>query len=164
MFLLPAHVRHSPQRPQEGSIGLVIEPERPRAHWGRSDGIASTVGALVHRAEIDLENIVDDLPPIYNAFYEQTELRKCPECGEAHPARSRQMGPTTSATSRRATRVVLVPAGAPSAPPSRLLAQDAQGNGAARIVAIGVRDVAATLRRGPATGRANDRPRRTGRP
>ena len=29
----------------------------------------------------------------------------------------------------------------------RLLAQDAQGNGAARIVAIGVRDVAATLRR-----------------
>ena len=29
IFLLPAHVRHSPQRPQAGSIGLVIEPKRP---------------------------------------------------------------------------------------------------------------------------------------
>jgi hypothetical protein len=29
VFLLPAHMRHSPQRPQEGSIGLVIEPARP---------------------------------------------------------------------------------------------------------------------------------------
>jgi hypothetical protein len=30
MFLLPPHVRHSPQRPQEGSIGLVIEPKPGR--------------------------------------------------------------------------------------------------------------------------------------
>ena len=28
VFLLPAHVRHSPQRPQEGSVGLVVEPKR----------------------------------------------------------------------------------------------------------------------------------------
>ena len=28
VFMLPAHVRHSPQRPQEGSVGLVIEPMR----------------------------------------------------------------------------------------------------------------------------------------
>ena len=52
-----------------------------------------------------------------------------------------------SATSRRATRVVLVGWGAIGTALARLLAQDAQGNGAARIVAIGVRDVAATLRR-----------------
>ena len=52
-----------------------------------------------------------------------------------------------SATSRRATRVVLVGWGAIGTAVARLLAQDAQGNGAARIVAIGVRDVAATLRR-----------------
>ena len=30
VFLLPAHVRHSPQRPQEGSVGLVVEAARPR--------------------------------------------------------------------------------------------------------------------------------------
>jgi len=29
VFLLPPHVRHSPQRPQESSVGLVVEPKRP---------------------------------------------------------------------------------------------------------------------------------------
>ncbi len=29
VFMLPAHVRHSPQRPMAGSVGLVIEPKRP---------------------------------------------------------------------------------------------------------------------------------------
>ena len=29
VFLLPPHVRHSPQRPQEGSVGLVVEAARP---------------------------------------------------------------------------------------------------------------------------------------
>ena len=28
VFLLPPHVRHSPQRPQPGSVGLVVEPQR----------------------------------------------------------------------------------------------------------------------------------------
>ena len=35
IFLLPAHIRHSPQRPQEGSIGLVIEPARPEGALDR---------------------------------------------------------------------------------------------------------------------------------
>src|SRR3954463_6146139 len=29
IFLLPPHVRHSPQRPEPGSVGLVIERTRP---------------------------------------------------------------------------------------------------------------------------------------
>src|SRR5262249_32105411 len=29
VFLLPAHVRHCPQRPREGSVGLVVEAARP---------------------------------------------------------------------------------------------------------------------------------------
>src|SRR3974377_1200228 len=33
VFLLPPHVRHSPQRPQ-GSIGLVVEAGRPREQGG----------------------------------------------------------------------------------------------------------------------------------
>ena len=31
VFLLPARVPHSPQRPQDGSIGLVVEVARPNA-------------------------------------------------------------------------------------------------------------------------------------
>jgi 3-hydroxyanthranilate 3,4-dioxygenase len=34
VFLLPAHVPHSPQRPQENSVGLVVEAARP----GQRDG------------------------------------------------------------------------------------------------------------------------------
>ena len=41
VFLLPAHVRHSPQRPQKGSIGLVVEPARPLGRWTASSGSAS---------------------------------------------------------------------------------------------------------------------------
>ena len=87
IFLLPPHVRHSPQRPMEGSIGLVIEPTRPEGLLDAVEWYCFECTELVHRAEVDLESIVDDLPPIYNAFYEQTELRKCPECGEVHPGK-----------------------------------------------------------------------------
>ena len=40
VFLLPPHVRHSPQRPA-GSIGLVVEPKRPTTSSTRSNGTAS---------------------------------------------------------------------------------------------------------------------------
>src|SRR5881392_1823044 len=70
VFLCPAHVRHSPQRPQEGSVGLVVEPKR---HSGDDvDGFewyCFDCSALVHRAELQIKNIVKDLPPIYEAFY-----------------------------------------------------------------------------------------------
>lgn len=87
IFLLPPHVRHSPQRPQEGSIGLVIEPERPEGALDAIEFYCFNCQALVHRAEIDLESIVDDLPPIYAAFYDNLEARKCPQCGELHPGK-----------------------------------------------------------------------------
>lgn len=46
IFLLPPHVRHSPQRPQEGSIGLVVEPKRDTGKWMRSNGTASNATTL----------------------------------------------------------------------------------------------------------------------
>ncbi|HMO07832.1 MAG TPA: 3-hydroxyanthranilate 3,4-dioxygenase [Paracoccaceae bacterium] len=87
VFLLPPHMRHSPQRPQEGSIGLVIEPPRPE---GALDGIewyCFDCHALVHRAELDLESIVDDLPPVYARFYGDPAARTCPSCGALHPGK-----------------------------------------------------------------------------
>mgnify|MGYP001267001118 CR=1 FL=1 len=63
VFLLPAHVRHSPQRPQEGSIGLVIEPARPEGLLDALEWYCFKCGHLVYRAEIDLVSIVDDFPP-----------------------------------------------------------------------------------------------------
>jgi 3-hydroxyanthranilate 3,4-dioxygenase len=46
----------------------------------------------VHRAEVDLESIVDDLPPIYAAFYADAKLRTCPNCGTVHPGKEPPAG------------------------------------------------------------------------
>lgn len=87
VFLLPPHVRHSPQRPQEGSIGLVIEPARPEGALDAIEWYCFECGTRVHRAEVDLESIVDDLPPIYAAFYADMAARTCPQCGALHPGK-----------------------------------------------------------------------------
>ena len=42
---------------------------------------------LVHRAELDLESIVRDLPPVFERFYSHPDLRKCGNCGEIHPGK-----------------------------------------------------------------------------
>lgn len=87
IFLLPPHVRHSPQRPQEGSIGLVIEPKRPTGEHDAIEWYCFDCGTLVHRAELILESIVRDLPPVYEAFYGDTLARTCPNCGVVHPGK-----------------------------------------------------------------------------
>ena len=87
VFLLPPHVRHSPQRPQVGSVGLVIEPKRPEGAADAIEWYCFNCGSLVHRAELKLTSIVDDLPPVYQAFYASDEARTCPSCGEVHPGK-----------------------------------------------------------------------------
>ena len=92
VFLLPPHMRHSPQRPQPGSIGLVIEPARPEGVLDAIEWYCFECNALVHRAELDLESIVDDLPPVYEAFYGSDTARTCPECGALHPGKEPPAG------------------------------------------------------------------------
>jgi len=87
IFFLPPHVRHSPQRPQEGSIGLVVEPKRPEGEKDAMEWYCFECEALVHRAEIILTSLVRDLPPVYEAFYADEEARTCPECGALHPGK-----------------------------------------------------------------------------
>lgn len=88
VFLLPAHIRHSPQRPQEGSIGLVIEAVREEGALDAVEWYCFECTTLVHRAEVDLESIVDDLPPLYAKFYADEKLRTCPKCGTIHPGKT----------------------------------------------------------------------------
>ena len=87
IFLLPAHVRHSPQRPQEGSIGLVIEAKRPEGAVDAIEWYCFECEGLVHRAELHLKSIVDDLPPVYDMFYKDEVHRKCPHCNAIHPGK-----------------------------------------------------------------------------
>jgi len=87
IFFLPAHVRHSPQRPMEGSIGLVIEPKRPEGYLDAFEWYCFDCGSLVNRVEVQLKSIVRDLPPLYQAFYEDDAARTCPDCSAIHPGK-----------------------------------------------------------------------------
>jgi len=87
IFLLPAHVRHSPQRPQAGSVGLVVEPKRPDGLLDAFEWYCFTCQRLVHRVEVDLVSIVEDLPPLFRGFYESESARTCPNCGALHPGK-----------------------------------------------------------------------------
>jgi 3-hydroxyanthranilate 3,4-dioxygenase len=87
IFLLPPHVRHSPQRPEAGSVCLVIERQRPAGLLDGFEWYCPECHHLVHRAEVQLQSIVTDLPPLFQAFYSSTEKRTCPSCGEIHPGK-----------------------------------------------------------------------------
>ena len=87
IFLLPPHVRHSPQRPMEGSVGLVIEPKRLPGALDGFEWYCFECGACVHRVEVELVSIVRDLPPLYAAFYADEAARTCPDCSAIHPGK-----------------------------------------------------------------------------
>jgi 3-hydroxyanthranilate 3,4-dioxygenase len=85
VFLLPPHVRHSPQRPVPGSIGLVVEYARPQGDLDAFEWYCVDCHGRVHRAELQLQSIVEDLPPVFQAFYDGD--RTCPHCGATHPGK-----------------------------------------------------------------------------
>jgi 3-hydroxyanthranilate 3,4-dioxygenase len=88
IFLLPPHVRHSPQRPMAGSVGLVIERQRPAGFIDGFEWYCPACNALVHRVEVQLRSIVDDLPPLFEQFYSSADKRTCRQCGKVHPGKA----------------------------------------------------------------------------
>jgi 3-hydroxyanthranilate 3,4-dioxygenase len=85
IVLLPAHYRHSPQRPEAHSVGLVVERVRPRDVNDAFEWYCPQCWARVHRVEVNVQDIVKDLPPLFDAFYRSD--RKCPSCGHIHPGK-----------------------------------------------------------------------------
>ena len=86
IFLLPPNVRHSPQRPDPDSIGLVVEYARSEGELDGFEWFCDSCNRLVHRVDVQLSSIVDDLPPLFDAFYGDIEARTCRNCGTVHPA------------------------------------------------------------------------------
>jgi 3-hydroxyanthranilate 3,4-dioxygenase len=88
VFLLPPHVRHSPQRPDPESIGLVVERKRPPGLIDAFEWYCARCGSLIHRSECQLQSIVTDLPKIFSAFYaSDAQARTCATCGAVHPGK-----------------------------------------------------------------------------
>jgi len=86
ILLLPGRVRHSPQRPEPGSVGLVVERIRPPEVNDGFEWYCPRCWARVHRVEVNVKDIVRDLPPLFDAFY--AGARTCGQCGQVHPGRA----------------------------------------------------------------------------
>ena len=86
VLLVPGHLRHSPQRPEPGSVGLVVEKVRPAGVLDGFEWHCPSCAALVHRVEVNVKNIVTDLPPLFEQFY--ASKRECPKCGHVHPGKA----------------------------------------------------------------------------
>ena len=80
IFLLPGKVPHSPQRPAN-SVGLVVELVRPKTVLDSFIWYCENCGNKLHESQLHVGDIVKELPPVMNAFYESEELRTCNSCG-----------------------------------------------------------------------------------
>lgn len=88
IFLMAPHVLHSPQRPEAGSLCLVIERHRPPGVQDAFQWCCAACGNVVKRVDVQLQSIVADLPPLYESFYNSPVAeRVCSGCGEVHPGR-----------------------------------------------------------------------------
>ena len=79
IFLLPPNVPHSPQR-FKNTVGLVIERKR---HTDELDGFqwyCDKCNALLYEEFIPLTDIVKQLPPIFQGFWNDDEARTCNCC------------------------------------------------------------------------------------
>jgi len=88
MWVLPRNVPHSPQRPEAGSLGLVFERPREPGVLEHFQWYCPQCNALVHDVELQVTDIVADLPPVFDAFYSDESARTCPECSTVHPGRA----------------------------------------------------------------------------
>ena len=80
IFLLPKNIPHSPQRYKD-TIGLVIEYKREDGDLDAFQWYCDECDKLLHEVSLDLENIVTQLPPLFEAYWDNTDARTCGSCG-----------------------------------------------------------------------------------
>lgn len=87
VLMLPAHVRHSPQRPAD-TVGLVIERVRRPGELDAFEWYCERCDERVHRREVEVTDLVRDLPPVFDEYYADPGLRVCSACGHENPGRA----------------------------------------------------------------------------
>ncbi|MEV8515280.1 3-hydroxyanthranilate 3,4-dioxygenase [Dactylosporangium sp. NPDC051484] len=87
MWLLPGGMPHSPQR-EAGSIGIVVERVRQEGTLEKFRWYCPSCGNQVHEVELQVRDVVADLPPVFQAFYDDEKARTCTECGTVHPGKA----------------------------------------------------------------------------
>lgn len=81
IFLLPPNVPHSPRRPAN-TVGLVIEKQRAEAELDGFVWFCEDCGEKLYEEYFHLTNIVTQLPPVFERFYENQEHCTCKKCGK----------------------------------------------------------------------------------
>ena len=80
MFLLPAEIPHSPQRPS-ASVGLVVERRRDPDELDGFSWYCEQCGHQLYLERLPVRNIETQLPEIFARFYANEQLRTCSVCG-----------------------------------------------------------------------------------
>lgn len=80
MFLLPAGIPHSPQRPAN-TVGLVIERRRAEAERDHLRWFCDNCGEMLHDAGFQLVDLGKQLKPLIEDFYGDEAKRTCRKCG-----------------------------------------------------------------------------------
>ena len=81
IFLLPKNIPHSPQRFKD-TVGLVVEYKRAKGELDAFQWYCDDCGNLLHEVTLQLENIVSQLPPLFNNYWENIDSRTCSNCGK----------------------------------------------------------------------------------
>jgi 3-hydroxyanthranilate 3,4-dioxygenase len=80
IFLLPAGIPHSPQRPAN-TVGMVIERVRKPGELDHLRWYCEQCGEVLHDAEFQLVDLGTQLKPVIEQFYADEKLRTCKHCG-----------------------------------------------------------------------------------
>lgn len=80
IFLLPPKVPHSPQR-GEGTVGLVVERVRTANELDACQWYCESCNNLLDTATVHLNDIVEQLPVLLDAFYADKARCTCSNCG-----------------------------------------------------------------------------------
>ncbi len=79
IFLLPARIPHSPQRPAN-TVGMVVERQRKIGELDHLRWYCEQCGDVLHDASFQLEDLASQLKPIIENFYADESLRTCKGC------------------------------------------------------------------------------------
>ena len=79
IFLLPPKVPHSPQR-FENTVGLVVERKRRKGELDAFQWYCDECNELLYEEYFQLTDIVKQLPPIFESFWNNSTVRTCKSC------------------------------------------------------------------------------------
>jgi 3-hydroxyanthranilate 3,4-dioxygenase len=80
VFLLPAEVPHSPQRPA-GTVGVVVERKRRPDELDGFSWYCESCGNRLYLERVAVSNIETQLPGIFSRFFSSVAHRTCSACG-----------------------------------------------------------------------------------